>query len=217
MNAFFGIGIVSGLVYGIIVDGTYWKIFFAIMLFYIVVFNNLLVDKSHVTTRKNINVTSWGAPTDPTAYLVEEYDVSKALPYIKKLNEMQSEHKITMTHLFSKGLAVAASKMRRDIGRIKWGYFQKAEKLGLSILVDVEGGKDLVPVTLWDAQNDSVIDIAKQTNDIVNKTKKNQNKEHSEVTKIFNVLPTFVLGMLTTVCSYLAQNAGISVKILNVR
>lgn len=25
------------------------------------------------------------APTDPTAYLVVEYDVTKALPYIKKL------------------------------------------------------------------------------------------------------------------------------------
>ena len=62
------------------------------------------------------------APTDPTAYLVVDYDVTKALPYIKKLNTIQSEHKITMTHLVTKGLAIASSKMRRDIGRIKWGY-----------------------------------------------------------------------------------------------
>lgn len=62
------------------------------------------------------------APTDPTAYLVVDYDVTKALPYIQKLNKMQSEQKITMTHLVSKGLAIASAKMRRDIGRIKWGY-----------------------------------------------------------------------------------------------
>jgi hypothetical protein len=48
-------------------------------------------------------------------------------------------------------MAVGIHKMKRDIGRIKWGYFQRAEKLGLSVLVDVDGGKDLVPVTFWDA------------------------------------------------------------------
>lgn len=61
-----------------------------------------------------------------------------------------------------------------------------------------------MPVTLWEAQNDNIIDIAKNANDLVMKTKRNQNKEHSEVTKIFMVLPTFVLGFLTTVCSYIA-------------
>jgi hypothetical protein len=53
---------------------------------------------------------------------VVEYDVTKALPYIKKLNEMQKDHKITITHLMCKGMALGAAKMRRDIGRIKWGY-----------------------------------------------------------------------------------------------
>ena len=83
--------------------------------------------------------------------------------------------------------------------------------------MDVEGGKDLVPVTLWEAQNDNIIDIAKNTNDIVLRTKKNQNKEHTDITKIFLQLPPFILGMLTTVCSYLSLNVGLNVKPLNVR
>ncbi len=43
------------------------------------------------------------------------------------------------------------------------------------------------------------------------------NKEHSEVTKIFTILPPWLLGFLTTVCSYLAQNVGISIKALNLK
>jgi hypothetical protein len=62
------------------------------------------------------------APGDPSAYLVIEYDVTKALPYIKKLNEEQTQHKITMTHLMSKAICNGMCKMRRDLGRIKWGY-----------------------------------------------------------------------------------------------
>ncbi len=65
------------------------------------------------------------APTDPSAYLVVDYDVTKALPYLQKLNKVQTEQKITMTHLMSKGLAIASAKMRRDFGRIKWGYVIK--------------------------------------------------------------------------------------------
>lgn len=82
--------------------------------------------------------------------------------------------------------------------------FQKADKLGITILVDVEGGKDLVPVTLWEAHDLSILQIAKDSNELVMKTKRNQNREHTEVTKIFMQLPNFILGFLVTVCSYLA-------------
>ena len=59
MNALFGVGFVSGIVYGLLVDGTYFKIYAVILLFYTVVFNFILIDRTHFTKRKNINVTSW--------------------------------------------------------------------------------------------------------------------------------------------------------------
>ena len=54
-------------------------------------------------------------------------------------------------------------------------------------------------------------------NEIVQKTKKKQNQEHNDVTKIFTILPTYLLGFLTTACSYLAQNVGVSIKALNLK
>jgi hypothetical protein len=36
---------------------------------------------------KKMSIKVFIAPGDPTAYLVYDYDVSKALPYVKKLNE----------------------------------------------------------------------------------------------------------------------------------
>lgn len=60
MNALFGIGCVAGIIYGIFVDGTFFKIYFALIAFYTVVFNFLLIDRKQLTTRKNINATSWG-------------------------------------------------------------------------------------------------------------------------------------------------------------
>ncbi len=72
------------------------------------------------------------------------------------------------------------------------------------MLVDVEGGNDLAPVTLWEAQDKSVIEIAANLNEVVQRTKKKKNQEHNDVTKIFDILPTYMLGVLTGACSYLA-------------
>ncbi len=60
MNALFGIGVVSGIIYGLFIDGTFFKIYFAILLFYTIVFNNLLINKKQTTKRKNISATTWG-------------------------------------------------------------------------------------------------------------------------------------------------------------
>ena len=59
MNALIGVGFVAGICYGILVDGTYFKIYFAVLALYTVVCNYLSIDKKHFTKRKNINVTSW--------------------------------------------------------------------------------------------------------------------------------------------------------------
>ena len=112
----------------------------------------------------------------------------------------------------AKALAMGCYKVRRDIGRIRWGYFQRSKDIGVVVLVDVEDGRDLVPVNLWNAHKDDVVTIAKKLNEMVGRTKRNQNKEHTEVTKIFNFVPTYFLGLLTSVLTYLSQQCGISIS-----
>ena len=131
--------------------------------------------------------------------------MTNTLEYVKKLNAEQSEVKITITHVVAKALAMGAYKIRRDIGRIKWGYFQRSKDIGVVVLVDVEEGRDLIPANLWNAHKDDVITIAKKLNEMVVRNKRNQNKEHSDVTKIYNLAPTYLLGMLTGILTYLSQ------------
>ena len=59
MNALFGVAVVTGLIYGIFVDGTYFKIYLAVLAFYTIVFNHLLIHKKQTTKRKNIMITTW--------------------------------------------------------------------------------------------------------------------------------------------------------------
>lgn len=68
---------------------------------------------------------------------------------------------MTLTHLMGHAIALGLYKMRKDVGRITFGYFKRSEEIGVTTLVDVEGGADLVPVTLWDAHKITVLDFAK--------------------------------------------------------
>ena len=75
--------------------------------------------------------------------------MDKALAYIDKLNE-GSDVRITLTHLVGYASAWGAYKMRRDVGKIPWGSFRANKKIGITVLVDVGLGADLVPVTIQD-------------------------------------------------------------------
>lgn len=77
-----------------------------------------------------------------------------------------------MTHVLGHALCWGLFKMRRDVGRLTFGYFTHSKEIGLTILVDVEEGKDLVPVTIWDGHKMSLIDFAKTCNEKVNIAKK---------------------------------------------
>eukprot|EP00347_Sterkiella_histriomuscorum_P023920 403332930 len=217
MNAFIILGFIAAILYGLFVDGTYFKIYFALIAIYIVFFQFIFINRSHLTKRKNITAVTWGAPTDPTSYIVIDFDCTKTIQYLKKINESQKDQKVTITHLMSKGMLLAAHRNRRDVGRIKWGHFQKSERVGVTVLVDSGSGKDLVPVSLFEVQNESILEIAKQTNERVMRAKNNQDKDHNNVTEIFKIMPTFIMGVILTVGSYVGQCLGISVPFLSIK
>ena len=79
------------------------------------------------------------------------------------------------------------------------------------MLVDSGAGTDLVPVIIWEMQNESVLDIAKFCNERVLRAKNNQDKDHQKVTQLFGVMPTYIMGVFVTILSYLGQVVGISI------
>ena len=85
---------------------------------------------------------------------------------------------ITLTHVLTHAVAHSAHKMRRDIGHLPWGTFKNDKKIGITVLVDVEGGKDLVPVTVHDGHTMTVIEVAKKINDKIQRAKKGKDKRH---------------------------------------
>jgi len=109
-----------------------------------------------------------------------------------------------------KAVAWGAWKQRKDWGRIVFGFFKPCKELGITVLCD-QGGRDLVPVTIWNAHEMTLQEIALYLNSKVMKAKNNSDKEFKEATKLFGIIPTFVLQLVMNTVSYSAANLGFNI------
>lgn len=109
-----------------------------------------------------------------------------------------------------KAMAWGAWKQRRDWGRIVFGFFRPLKELGITVLCD-QGGKDLVPVTIWNAHEMTLQEIALYLNEKIIKAKQNKDKEFKESTKIFGIVPTFLMQPAFHLITYCAANIGFNI------
>ena len=107
--------------------------------------------------------------------------------------------------------------MRRDIGRLAWGTFRHSKKIGITVLVDVDGGKDLIPITVWDAHTMTIFELAKKITEKVQRAKKGKDEAHKKATQSANFLPSFIAEPLGFCMTYAAANLGISIPSMGLR
>ena len=166
--------------------------------------------KAH-TKRKGTQIATWAHPTDPTAYFSAEFYVETARKYVAELNEAGIKddklRKVTFNHVMVKAIAWGAWKQRRDWGRIVFGFFRPCKELGITVLCDADG-KDLVPVTIWNAHEMTLQEIAEYLNGKVLNAKTLKDKEFNDSTKLFGIVPTFMLTPIMHCISYTAANLG---------
>lgn len=137
------------------------------------------------------------------------------MEYAKELTE-ETGVKITLTHIMAMGYAYCLAKVKRTVGRIRCGNFHAATELGLTVLVNVDGGKDLAAVTCWDTHKKSIKEYAEFLNAKAERMKKGQDEEHKKATGSSKILPTTLLGPLLTIVGWISFACGFSVKALGI-
>merc|ERR1712127_771472 len=122
-----------------------------------------------------------------------------------------------MTHVAGHAIAGGLYKMRRDVGRITFGFFKHSKRIGTTVLVDVDGGADLVPVTIWNGHEKTLLQFARECNDAVKRAKLKKDESHKKSTQGANFMPSFLLQPLGWVASYLNVNLGMEIKELGLK
>jgi hypothetical protein len=102
--------------------------------------------------------------------------------------------------------------MRRDIGRVPFGVFKANKKVGVTSLVNLDGGKDLIPVTIFNGHELTLMEYAGILASKTNRAKKNEDKDHKKATGNINFLPSFIAEPVLFIVTYLSIMVGIEFK-----
>jgi len=104
MNALYGLAIATSVLHSILFDFSFWSLYFKIFVGYTIV-SFVFMKFARTSSKKHVMQSSWAESSNPTGCVVEDHNVTKALVYLKELNEEQKEAKVTMTHLMGYGIA----------------------------------------------------------------------------------------------------------------
>ena len=77
------------------------------------------------------------------------------------------------------------------------------------MLVDKDGGSDLIPITIWDAHKMTIFEVAKALTAKVSSAKKGKDAGHNKATAMADFIPSFIAQPLSFVLTYIAVNVGI--------
>ena len=113
LNAIYGSSLVAGILYGVFVDSTFIKLFFAIFIPYTVVTQFFMRNLKDHTKRKGTQISTWGHPSDPSAYINVDFYTENAMKHIEKLNDGIKDDpnkKVTFNHVMVKAIGHGAWK-----------------------------------------------------------------------------------------------------------
>jgi hypothetical protein len=119
MNAMLVIGMIASVIYGVLVDGTWFKIYFILLFSYYVLTQIGRANKQN-TRRTKINIATWNAPCQPIVNFTTDWDFANAKAFIEKTRK-QSGKNITITHVCAAAIGRALRDEPQWVGKIWCG------------------------------------------------------------------------------------------------
>lgn len=222
MNPLWVILLCTSILYAYWYDATFWLLYAIVLVGYTVFY---LATKEHNSSRKAIMISTWDGKSphtvvsvialfvsveasDPTSWIIEELNVTKALQHIALLNAEHPDVKVELHHVVGHGIAHGLHAIRRDVGRFVFGFFKHSPRIGSTFEVESDGVKR--SITLWDAHKLSLVEFTKQYEQAIRdlKSTPDMNMHYA------SVLPTFLLQPFLLITSYITTNIGLPINYL---
>lgn len=218
MNALIVLGIVTFLIYNLLIDATFMKIYLPIVAIYWVLTQTVFKTNDKLWKRRRITAASWDAPGDPTAYIPVEYDVTDLVEYLENRNHNNpNKPSLTMTYAVTKAFGIGFTEGIPNVGRVAFGQFRSFDTIDVSVLADSQGGKDLVPVNIRTPHSKSLEEIAEIIKAKASKVKAGKDEEHNKNMQAADFLPTFIFGPILAIVSYISLNLGWNVPLVGAK
>lgn len=167
---------------------------------------------------RKIAMGSWKTSGDPSVYGLLEIDMTNALAYLDKVNQ-NSEIKIGISELVGKATALVLKQRPEMNGMMKLGRIYLRDSVSLFYQVNVPGGENdpigkanLLGLTIHNAENKSVLEIARELKDKASKIKAGHENEMTKSVKTLSFVPWQLMRYVLNITSFLNYDLNLPLQ-----
>lgn len=150
---------------------------------------------------RKIALGTWRSAKDPSVYGVLELPAARALDYMERLSQVTGE-KITVTHFMGK-VAAEALKRHPEINSVlRFGRLHPRAHVSLffQAVTDAQG-KDLSGLTIKEAENKSLLAIAREMNKRLGAVRNQTDPSYKKMKTMMAGLPGWFTGKMLDLAS----------------
>lgn len=160
------------------------------------------------SARRRLAVASFRASRDGRIYTRLVVDASPVLEYVDAARARTGEQ-VTVTHVVAAALARAIREVPEARTRVVLGRARLIPGCAVSFTVDVDGGRDLAPVRVDDADTKSPAEIASVVRSAVERVRSGEDAAHNAGAAWARRTPWFVLRAGLEIAGFVFAGLGI--------
>jgi pyruvate/2-oxoglutarate dehydrogenase complex dihydrolipoamide acyltransferase (E2) component len=171
--------------------------------------------KSEVSSFRKLAIGTWQTAYDPTVYGTLAVRMEKALAYIEKFREVHGV-RLTVTHLVAKAVAEGLRRCPDANAIMRFNKIYLRKTVTLSVLVvqtDQGDGKvDLTAAKIDDAGNKSLLQMAKEMQEAVDKVRQRKDVALESSKGTIHKIPFMLMNTFMKVLSFFMYTLNIDMS-----
>src|SRR5262249_35651635 len=131
----------------------------------------------------------WKSPSDPSIYGSMDVDATAALAFLAE-HQRKAGVKLTITHLVARAVAIALRDQPEINGKVRfWGRLEKRASVDVFVTVATEGNRDLSGARIEDADEKTLVELAKEIADRAGKIRSNNDASYKKSRSLLKAVP----------------------------
>ncbi len=166
---------------------------------------------TNLSSWRRISLHAWKRPADPTVYGILEFDMERALGFLRHLRETEGL-RVTPTHLVAQALAMGIRQNPQANAIVRRRSLFVRDTVDIFVQVVSEGGDELSGTKVERADEKNVADIARQVADHAARIRTGRDRDVERTKHLVTAMPGALLGPFMRLVEFLTYDVGLDLS-----
>jgi pyruvate dehydrogenase E2 component (dihydrolipoamide acetyltransferase) len=167
-----------------------------------------------ISSSRKVSLGTWRTVGDPSVYGIVAFDVDKAVNYIERLRK-ETGIRVTLSHFVGKAIAQMIHKHPQINCLLRFGKLYPRKNIDIFFQVASDDqGEDLSGMTVRNADQKSLLDIAREMEDRVKAIKSKKDKSFTRSKNTVSLFPGLLVRRIVDFMSFILYTLNIWTPLL---